>query len=362
MIENDNKREMLKLQLDGQYEVVSYAIFQRVGKIVQKLTRRTELPPLWASATIFNLVVLLVGLSISLLVDNGDIIFLQKIMFYAILNSVLATVVTFAINVYVAQYFKKISGHVLDAVIENSDIADLQKWFSSVTNQKWQWATGICFVIISLLAFSSIDIFGSFPGFGFLIIGTWVYFLGGLAIYFIIVFISFPLRISKYQFNFFGVDPRNSMFIGQLSSMFNNTVLIFAIVAAVITGATGSLTSWISTLVIANIFVDWIPTITLFVINQTAINRIIANRKRQKLAEIQDKIVSLEGTDNSLEKDKMEGINRLLDYHERILKTRNSALDFRSILNFVNSLLLVVVGSSLKHIDVIFEFLSNLFR
>jgi len=52
---------------------------------------------------------------------------------------------------------------------------------------------------------------------------------------------------------------------------------------------------------------------------------------------------------NLTEKEKIESINRLMDYHDRIKGTPNSALDFRAVLSFVNSLLLPLLAFLLSN-------------
>jgi len=58
-------------------------------------------------------------------------------------------------------------------------------------------------------------------------------------------------------------------------------------------------------------------------------------------------------------KETMDAINRLLDYHERVNKTRSSALDYRAFISLINSLLLPVVAFLLGNLDKILALLRN---
>ena len=53
----------------------------------------------------------------------------------------------------------------------------------------------------------------------------------------------------------------------------------------------------------------------------------------------------------------MAQINKLLDYHDRIAATRNSALNLRAGLNFINSLLLPVIALLLANLEKILALL-----
>jgi len=49
-----------------------------------------------------------------------------------------------------------------------------------------------------------------------------------------------------------------------------------------------------------------------------------------------------------------------MDYHDRIKSTPNSALNFRSSLNFLNSLLLPILAFILANLDKVLDVIRNL--
>ncbi len=57
-------------------------------------------------------------------------------------------------------------------------------------------------------------------------------------------------------------------------------------------------------------------------------------------------------------KETMEAVNRLMDYHDRIRATPNSALNLRTSLGFLNSLLLPVIAFVLANLDKIVQLFS----
>ena len=63
-----------------------------------------------------------------------------------------------------------------------------------------------------------------------------------------------------------------------------------------------------------------------------------------KLRQIQKKIERLESQEDIPSRDTLAHISALMDYHDRIRNTRNLALDVRTGLNLLNSLLLPLLA------------------
>jgi hypothetical protein len=55
----------------------------------------------------------------------------------------------------------------------------------------------------------------------------------------------------------------------------------------------------------------------------------------------------------------MDAIKRLMDYHDRVKGTRDSALDFRTYLSFINSLLLPLLAFILGNLDLVLNLLAR---
>ena len=76
-----------------------------------------------------------------------------------------------------------------------------------------------------------------------------------------------------------------------------------------------------------------------------------------KLRQIQKKIERLELQEDIPSRDTLAHINTLMDYHDRIMSTRSLALDFRTGLNLLNSLLLPLLAfliSNLRNVLALF--------
>jgi hypothetical protein len=95
----------------------------------------------------------------------------------------------------------------------------------------------------------------------------------------------------------------------------------------------------------------------LFITNQAALSRMITKAKWSKLNETQAQIERLEARESVLTKETLDDINKLMDYYNRIRNTRDSALDLRTGLNFLNSLLLPLVAILLGNLDKVLDLL-----
>ena len=178
-----------------------------------------------------------------------------------------------------------------------------------------------------------------------------------MALYTTYLFIFFPLRIRNYQYNVYSANPGKASFTKQLARLLNSTVFLFAVIGMVMILITilyqVGTNPMIQTILIILV---WLPITFMFILNQVSLSRIITRAKIRKLTEIENEISNLEQSKNIADKENLEAINRLMDYHERVQKTRNSSLDFRAILNFLNSLLIPALGFI---IDTLIKFLSR---
>jgi len=97
----------------------------------------------------------------------------------------------------------------------------------------------------------------------------------------------------------------------------------------------------------------------MFALNHTSLSSIIRRAKWKTLNEIQVKVEKLQAVENFEDKETMEAINRLMDYHDRVKATRNSALDFGTYLNFINSLLLPLLAFILGNLDLVLNLFTR---
>lgn len=178
-----------------------------------------------------------------------------------------------------------------------------------------------------------------------------------------VVFASFtmPHRLSNYQLKLFSADPSSSEVIDTLSDTINGILLTMGILLAFIS-VDATLVIPEATRVFGFVFlaVPWGLLIVVFIGGQYALAKIINKAKWKTLNGIQAQIERLQEQEEILGEEILGHINELLDYHNRIRATRNSAMDIRAGLSLLQSLLLPVIGLLLANLLDVFEILSNL--
>jgi len=90
-------------------------------------------------------------------------------------------------------------------------------------------------------------------------------------------------------------------------------------------------------------------------LNQMSLSSLIRRAKWKTLNEIQTKVEKLQVSKNFGNQETMDAIRRLMDYHDRVKATRDSALDFRTYLSFINSLLLPLLAFIVGNLDFVFR-------
>jgi hypothetical protein len=75
---------------------------------------------------------------------------------------------------------------------------------------------------------------------------------------------------------------------------------------------------------------------------------------------VQTKIEKLYSGEDIPDKDTLDRLSKLMDYHDRIKATPNSALNFRSSLNFLNSLLLPILAFVFANLDKVMEVIRGI--
>jgi len=187
-----------------------------------------------------------------------------------------------------------------------------------------------------------------------------VAFIWGMPMYFLLVLLLLPLQLGECEYKLFQADPASTKIISQLSQLLTGLVYLYAAVAG------GSMVylaraGLLKDIALPAILVSWLPIAALFILSQNALGSIIRRGKWETLSEIQMQVEKIEVQGYLADKDTMDKINRLMDFHDRVKNSRSSSFDIRAGLNFLNSLLFPVIGFILgnwewvqKGLDAIF--------
>ena len=353
------KREELKLRLEvGNYPNIPEKILDGIGWLIRELTQNTKNLPLWISGLVLFLITLLLGLVLSIILSRTHP-FLETIIVLVIIVTTTGFISLILGKQFLDSIFAEFRDHIVDSIQSFDDLSDFQNWVSFVCNAKYQLICGAFYsllgpgIFIVTLQNSAIGFIGIGPILS--IIFPW--FQGGLFAYYLLAYLPLPGRLGRYKYKLYKNDPSQSYVIDHLSNILNKGVLTFSLLMAISTVSLPYMWRYYSIGVrIFVLLIMWIPIIAIFIINQSALSKIVRLSKKRKLNEIQAKIEKLEKDDDIVNKETMEAINRLMDYHDRIRDSKNSTLSVRSVINFINSLLLPLISTLLSRITEVLGF------
>jgi hypothetical protein len=256
-----------------------------------------------------------------------------------------------------------LNNYFLDAIGSVSDITDLENRLAKIFSIRKQLFFGIRFSLIIHISLFSYDIVAgnaillSSFGFGLIISNIILNILYGSSIYIIFEYSFLVIRLGQYRVKLYSADPRKSECIDRLADILNYGMIIVATFSAVLTFFFASYSELfpLPNLVLL-VFLIWGPTIFLFLFNQYALSRLIINTKWRVLNDIQRQITELQTQEKIINEKTVDHINKLMDYHDRISATRNSAINIRGGLSFINSLLLPILALVLANLDKLTQF------
>jgi hypothetical protein len=257
--------------------------------------------------------------------------------------------------------YRNVQEHILpkiqseDPVKNKSDLDDLEQILAKAWSQKSALYFTLVFTLFWSISFTLVNslYIQQFIGFG-LLIGTVVFGLfTGPALYIEGWFFLFIIHIGSYSYELNETSPAHSEVIWRLSRILTRLLYSFAVFIAFSTMAV----AFNLGAVLLVILIGWIPTTVYFIGTQMSISKIITTAKWKTLNQIQEEIGRLNDS-NISDKDNIEAINRLMDYHARIRATPDSTFNFGTGLSFVNQLALPLVGLLLANIDKLRQILA----
>jgi len=358
------KREYLKRRLaSGEYKTLVDICLGWFERLLQKVTRRTEPLPLWfVTMTLCVVIIVVTNAAIyfagdwtAYLRNGASFGFGYEIGFLINLsNGAIFIIMTIFINQYINRFFILWRDTIFDRTESLTSVKKIEAWLKKCCN----WRLHLLLTIVFTIWSSSAGFFlgNAIPGldtggYGLMFTNTVNYIITSLMVYQFIMVILLYASLRNYDLKLFAADPGNSEFLSRLSGELGFLVYITAFFIAVLSFWLSRLGLFASSLGIVVILVWWLPLIALFILYQTNLSSIIRRAKWKTLNEIQSQVEELRATNNLKDKETMEAINRLMDFHDRVKATRNSAIDSNTILNFINSLLLPLLAFLLGNLD-----------
>jgi len=273
------------------------------------------------------------------------------------------TVVIIAGSIVTNRYIGRILGlwhdDVIDATESVVSLQEFKDWLEKACNLRLHFLVTIFVgLLIGLSATASVStLLGAFVGYGFTFAFIILNVFTAAFLYQGLVIMHLSARLRRYDLKLFAADPGSSELVSRLSRVLSFVVYFVATLGAI--GTLNSATGGFSISDVVILFGVWLPIIAFFILNQTSLSSIIRRVKWKSLNEIQMKVEKLQTSKNFGNQETMDAIKRLMDYHDRVKATRDSALDFRAYLSFINSLLLPLLAFLLGNLDLVLKLFAR---
>ncbi len=365
------KREELKRRLAaGEYKTLVDVFLAWTNRVIQKIARQSKPLPLWLMTVFLSLIIFLI--TYAAIYITGDLSNFRIVaetfgLGYGlgVLSLISIGVLTIATVIVINQSIHRIivlwRDDILDATESVTSLQEFEDWLGKACNLRLHFlATIFCNLLVSsiMVSITSSTLLGVFPGYGYTFWIIVVNMFTAALLYQFLVVILLPTILPRYDLKLFAADPATSELLSRLSSELSFFVYFIAFYSALATLLNVALGTSQAAGVVLVLFL-WLPIIVMFALNQTGLSSIVRRAKWKTLNEIQAKVEKLQAAENFEAKETMDAINRLLDYHERVNRTRSSALDFRAYLSFINSLLLPLIAFLLGNLDKVLSLFAR---
>jgi len=350
------KRQELKDEITAGINKTPMAgLLNMVGMFIQKITRYPKQLPLLYCGFILSLLILLATLTLFTYPINNWTVVFGLVIFGQI--GVLALIITyFNVNRVLAN----IRTSIVDYLVSEQSLSNLQEWLSFGWTKKIVRPLLIIYGVgsgaIPLYYFSKVS--GEFSKIGVTLFTLCFVVLASVMFYYVPIMLILPLRLKACQFTLFENDPTRSDVIDSMATLLNHYTYGYVFNNVILQLGLAIIKVPILVSIIYMIVIGWLPVTVQFVLNQTSIRNIVLSSKKKTLNRIQAQIKEIHNGDIT-NKDNIEAINRLMDYHERIRKTPNSSLNLESVLRFLNQLILPLIAFLLGNLDTVIKFFAK---
>ena len=354
------KRQALQDRLsDGQRTLVGL-VLGRVGLLIQKMSRRPRPTALWYSALLVAVLVLLLDFGISLALGEFRSSYRSNFVWVETVVAGIIFALPTALDAHLGYLFRVLRESLVHEIQDVDSLADLEGWIARVQSAGGALLLGLACALVgsSYFLVPQIALGQEIRTVGPLTLGGVFFLVCGAALYHSIHVLVLPLRLSRWRLRIYALDPSSSQVVEDVSNIaMTFTYVVGAFMAAVTLVL--ALIGWTAApAIVPVVAVAWAFIIALFATSQYALHQLIVRTKRGTLNDLQMTIERLHAEGDLAEKDTVEALNRLLDYYERIKETPNSALNLRTGLGFINSLLLPLLAfllANLEHIIGLFR-------
>lgn len=348
-------RNELKQEITlGMYTLLMGLIFEYTSRLIQKVRYRKSPPPFHYTVLIIAFLIQLIqvpGLIVALLLNETHHYSELSLLGSLSIELAFAGVLVAKINInYVLQNLRD---HVVDAIESVEDLCDLRSCLSNFWAIRKQLSFATVFGVIAgaLTAVGVSQATKEFVGVGFTISAILAWIIALIPVYYLFQMAILPFRLSRYQYNLYQANPIRSDVLRHLSLTLKNYTYVVAgfIAFATFFWSVSSSTRVLNTIVL---LVGWIPLWVQFVSNRSAVRSIARNAKWKTLKEVELKVRKIQQQADLGDKETIESITRLMDYHDRISATHDAPLEVRARLSFLNQIMLTLLAAALANINL----------
>lgn len=179
------------------------------------------------------------------------------------------------------------------------------------------------------------------------------------ALYFSAPMMSFLPRLGRLDLELYQVNPRDSLVIVSLVGAAKQVLYIFAVLCALISivAARHGLFNdpWLEIGLLTGL---WVPVTVSFIGANLTFRAMIIRSKWRYLSRLQQQIEALLNDPAFPAGDLLERANKLMDHHDQVRKTPNSAIDYQSWLAYLNSMLLPFIAGLIANLPPLLVWLG----
>lgn len=248
--------------------------------------------------------------------------------------------------------------HLLEAIERPEDLRSLERLLNPFPGARFPAVVILALLAAALLQWLDDELGTLGQHAGASISPSLILIRGGfvLGILSILGFAVFCVRLGRWRLKLYPPDPSRSEVILRVSGLLRTLLSLLGLFGVSITLAFTALglTDWFN-LGVGLVLLLWIPIVGLFVAGHRSLGRLITRAKWREMRRIQHRVERLRAEGDLEEKETMEAVRRLMEYHDQVARRPDSVLDLRASLNFVNSLLLPLVAFVLANLELVLE-------
>ena len=341
------RREALAQQIDeGHYPTLIDRILHPLGRVGGRVCFQDRPLPMWMSAFLASVFMLGAGWGLAWLL--GEVSFAGPALGLLLVTTFVGAATAISAHILTELLLASVRYDILPAIERPQDFDIIDDFLRRTFHIPRQLVfVAIASPFVWAVLFYGFDLMHDvvLGGWGARLVTLFACAQGAMALYFASPVLSFLHKLGSFHLRLFPASPRDSEVIVNLQHTATEALYVFAVLFVMITIMASRLEllgDRPARLIL--VLMTWGPLLVVFTGAQRTFTRIITRAKYKYLRGIQQQIVDLQRVEKATTSENLTLIGELMDYHDRIRASSNSAMNLRSSLNFVNAMLLPVAA------------------